>query len=68
MRCVSYTRTTSCCATEEKTENVIGIQNKQIQSFLKERGWKLEEKYSDRKNDKDADAGFQKLRADGMSR
>lgn len=68
MRCVSYTRTTSCLGGEPIPENVISTQNQLIHSYIKKRGWKLEAKYSDRKRDSDEDTAFQKLRRDGMDR
>lgn len=68
MRCASYTRVTSCLATEKVPDNTISLQNKAIRLFLKKRGWKLEEKYSDRKNNKNEDGAFQQMRLDGMAR
>lgn len=68
MRCVSYTRTTSCLCGEPVPENVITMQNQMILSYIKERGWRLGAKYSDRKNSSDEDTAFQKMRMDGIER
>lgn len=68
MRCVSYTRTTTCIRGDMNPENVISHQNEVIRQFMKERGWKLDGKYSDRKNSDQEDAAFQRMRMDGMAR
>lgn len=68
MRCVSYTRTTSCLWGDPVPENVITMQNQMILSYIKGRGWKLDAKYSDRKNSIDEDAAFQRMRIDGIER
>ena len=68
MRCVSYTRTTTCLrgeAVEAVAENVISQQNRIIRDYMKERGWKLDAKYSDRKNNEQEETAFQKMRLDG---
>ena len=68
MRCVSYTRTTTCLRGESSAENVISQQNRIIRDFMKERGWKLDAKYSDRKNNDQEETAFQKMRLDGIAR
>lgn len=68
MRCVSYTRTTSCCWEKETPGDVIGQQNTRIQEYAHAMGWKIEKKYSDRKNDPDTHEAFDSLREDGVSR
>lgn len=68
MRCVSYTRFTSCAVERSTPADIIGQQNTRIQAFCAENGWKIEEKYSDRKNDPETDDAFQRLREDGIAR
>ena len=68
MRCVSYTRTTTCLRGEAAEENVISQQNRIIRDYMKERGWKLDAKYSDRKNNDQEETAFQKMRLDGIAR
>ena len=51
---VSYTRVVS--AIEEPLS--IREQNEHIAEYIKKKGWKLSKKYSDRKDDLEADDGF----------
>lgn len=68
MICVSYTRTLSCVEEKEIPKDVISRQNRSIEEYAKGKGWKLSEKYSDRKKDPMEDAAFQKLWKDGVKR
>jgi DNA invertase Pin-like site-specific DNA recombinase len=49
-------------------KNAIGQQNEAIKEYVKRKGWKLEQKYSDRKLDREADAAFLEMKNDGMER
>ncbi|MDD3415787.1 MAG: recombinase family protein [Lachnospiraceae bacterium] len=68
MRVVSYTRSTSCMIYEDIPKDIITQQNNRIQEYAKERGWKIEEKYSDRKQDKEENTAFEQMLQDGMAR
>jgi hypothetical protein len=68
MICVSYTRSTSNGYGIEAPPNAISVQNESIKKFLKERGWKLSEKYSDRKLDRENEDAFLQMKQDGMDR
>lgn len=46
MKCVSYTRATTCLRGEEPAANVITQQNQVIHDYTKKRGWRLEKKAS----------------------
>lgn len=63
---VSYTRRTSCVDDRPADKNVICLQNRHISEYLRRRKWKLSKKYSDRKNDREADEGFRRMKAEGM--
>lgn len=69
IRVVSYTRTVSSrpSSTEMQTESIMA-QNGRILDFAKARGWRIMEKYSDRKKDAEEDTAFQKMKADGIAR
>lgn len=49
MRCVSYTRTTSCKEDGKIPADIIKQQDQHIQEYLKKQGWTLSAKYCDRK-------------------
>lgn len=68
MRCVSYTRSVSGCPALEMQKNAIGQQNEAIKEYIKRKGWKLVQKYSDRKQDREEDAAFLEMKKDGMER
>ena len=51
MRCVSYTRTTSCKEDGKIPADIIKQQDQHIQEYLKKQGWTLSAKYCDRKKD-----------------
>ena len=68
MRCVSYTRTTSCRKGADTPSDIICTQNQHIQDYIKEKGWRLVEKYSDRKKSPEANEAFEKLTEDGIAR
>ena len=68
MICVSYTRSVSNCFAIESPKNALSIQNETIQRFLKERGWKLSAKYSDRKLEREDETAFLQMKQDGMDR
>lgn len=68
MICVSYTRSTSNGYGIDTPPNAITMQNDSIKGFLKERGWKLAAKYSDRKLDRENEAAFLQMKQDGMDR
>lgn len=68
MRVVSYTRSTSCLIYEDIPKNIITQQNQRIQEYARKHGWKIEEKYSDRKQDKEENSAFEQMLQDGMAR
>lgn len=69
MKVVSYTRTTTCRpGVTESPPDIISIQNQHIQNYAKAHGWKIEGKYSDRKNDPNENGGFERMLSDGMQR
>lgn len=68
MRIVSYTRTTSCFPGAEIPANVITEQNYRIKSYADSHGWKIADKYSDRKKDEKENTSFERLLQDGISR
>ena len=69
MRVVSYTRTTSCFPGETgQPSDIIAVQNRHIADYAGEHGWKVDEKYSDRKHDNEEDSAFRRLLEDGMRR
>lgn len=68
MRCVSYTRFVSSMPETETPSNIIKQQNDRIGKFAREHTWSISQKYSDRKNDKNADAAFKQMKQDGMAR
>lgn len=68
MRCVSYTRTTSCKNTEKIPSDIIQQQNEHIQNYIQSHGWKLVAKYSDRKKNENENTAFEEMTADGINR
>ena len=68
MRCVSYTRTTSCKDTKIIPSDIIQQQNEHIQNYIQSHGWKLVAKYSDRKKDENENTAFEEMTADGINR
>ena len=68
MRCVSYTRYVSVMPEKDTPVDIISRQNDRIRSFAKKQGWAIEQKYSDRKNDKTAETAFLQMKQDGMKR
>ena len=69
MKVVSYTRTTTCRPGQtENPPDIISLQNRHISEYARDHGWKISEKYSDRKNDSDENAAFEKMLRDGMQR
>lgn len=68
MRCASYARLVSCKPEKETPKDIIRQQNDHIRNFIKEKGWELTKKYTDRKKNMEADDAFQQLRLDGISR
>ena len=68
MRCVSYTRTTSCCKNDSVQVYSIAEQNEHIKEYVRTNGIRLLKKYSDRKNDPDEISDFEKMRIDGLNR
>lgn len=64
----SYTRMTSCLDVDTSDRGAIGRQNNEIAEYMKQKGWKLDVKFSDRKNDKEADEGFMKMRTAAVNR
>lgn len=68
MRCVSYTRTTSCKNTKNIPSDIIQQQNEHIQNYIQSHGWKLVAKYSDRKKDANENTAFEEMTADGINR
>ena len=68
MRVVSYTRAVSYRLKDGNPSNVIGLQNEHIQQYIKEKGWKLAEKYSDRKFSPEEMTAFNQLLEAGLTR
>lgn len=68
MRIVSYTRTTSCFPGAEIPVNVITAQNDRIRMYAQQHGWKIADKYSDRKKDQSENTSFEQLLQDGIQR
>lgn len=68
MRCASYTRVTSCIDESPIPSDIISIQNKHIENYIKNRGWELVEKYVDRKKDPLEEAAFLKMKDDALGR
>jgi len=68
MRLVSYTRTTSCFPGAVISPTAITEQNEKIKAYADDHGWKISEKYSDRKKDYSENEAFDKLLRDGMNR
>lgn len=68
MRCVSYTRTTSCKGKDGIPADIIQQQNRHIQKFIQSHGWKLTAKYSDRKKARNENAAFEAMTLDGINR
>lgn len=69
MICVSYTRAISNCSAMKEEDSAIGKQNEAIQTFLKtKKGWKLQQRYSDRKHDRNDETAFLQMKRDGMKR
>ena len=68
MRLVSYTRTTTCYPGKLSSDASITEQNERIGEYARLHGWRISEKYSDRKKDQMENSAFEKLLADGMQR
>lgn len=68
MRIVSYTRTTSCYPGADIPANIITEQNDRIKDYADRHGWKIAEKYSDRKKDRNENSSFEELLQDGIQR
>ena len=68
MRLVSYTRTTTCYPEKINSDASITEQNERIGEYAHRHGWKISEKYSDRKRDQTENSAFERLLADGMQR
>ena len=68
MRLVSYTRATTCYPGKLGSDTSITEQNERIGEYAQLHGWKISEKYSDRKKDQTENGAFERLLADGMQR
>ena len=68
MRCVSYTRMTSCKEDGKIPADIIKQQDQHIQEYLKKQGWTLSAKYCDRKKDTEENTVFEELTKDGINR
>ena len=68
MRCVSYTRFTSCVPEKVTPSDIVSIQNERIQKYIRQNGWELVGKYTDRKKDATADEAFRTMQRDGVNR
>ena len=66
MICVGYSKRVPDLWVKETVP--LKEQNERIREFAKRNGWKVSKFYEDKGNDPAADAGFQKLRLDGMNR
>ena len=67
MRWVSYTRSISSRIGEENPANTIAEQNANIEQYLKNKGYRISEKYSDRKRSAEAADSFDRMVQDGMT-
>ena len=67
MKWVSYTRSISSRIGEENPANTIAEQNTRIEQYLKDKGYSIAEKYSDRKRSAEAAERFDRLVQDGMA-
>ena len=67
MRCVSYTRVTSCNRLDAPVYS-IAEQNEHIREFAKAKGFSVQKKYSDRVADPECVAEFERMRIDGLNR
>ena len=68
MRCASYARYTSCVYEKEIPSDIIKQQNERVQKYIKSHGWELAEKYTDRKQDSEAEDAFREMQRDGINR
>ena len=68
MRVVCYTRFTSCLFGEENPADIISQQNQRIKDYARAHGYKLQTRYSDRKQDENADEAFTQMLNDGLAR
>ncbi|MCC8125904.1 MAG: recombinase family protein [Clostridiales bacterium] len=68
MRWVSYTRAVSSRKDEENPPDIISRQNAHIETYMKEHGFKVSRKYSDRKYSVDETESFNQMVQDGMKR
>lgn len=68
MICVSYTRVVPNISNMDAPRNTIGEQNELISAYIKKKRWKLIEKYSDRKQDRNDETAFLKMKKAGMNR
>ena len=68
MICVSYTRAIPNISNMDVPRNAIGDQNKLISAYIKKKKWKIVEKYSDRKLDRNDETSFLKMKKAGMDR
>lgn len=68
MRCVSYTRTTSCKDDGKIPVDIIRQQDEHIQAYIQKKGWTLSAKYCDRKKEKEENTAFEAMTVDGINR
>lgn len=68
MICVSYTRAIPNIRNMDVPRNAIGEQNEIISAYIKKKKWKLIEKYADRKQDRNEETAFLKMKKAGMDR
>ena len=68
MRCVSYTRMTSCKENGKIPADIIKQQDQRIQEYLEKQGWTLSAKYCDRKKDPEENTVFEEMTEDGINR
>ncbi|MCD7750468.1 MAG: recombinase family protein [Lachnospiraceae bacterium] len=68
MRWVSYTRAVSSRKGEENPPDIISRQNAHIETYMKEHGFKVSRKYSDRKYSADETESFNQMVQEGMKR
>lgn len=68
MRCVSYTRTTTCSRDDRIPAYAVAEQNEHIKKYITANGFRLQKKYSDRKNDPEETSDFEQMRLDGLNR
>ena len=67
MNCVSYTRTSFNNGNNDYSPLSIAEQNDHIKAFAKEQGLRIVKKYTDRKDSREEEGAFNRMRTDGVN-